>query len=51
MIGLGIWFSAFVVFLPVIGGFLDTLNFLANTVRVFWLLAVAFLMFRRPHSS
>jgi hypothetical protein len=51
IIGLGIWISAFVAFLPSIAPFLETLNFLANTVWVFWLLAAAFLLLRRPNSS
>jgi hypothetical protein len=44
IIGAAIWFSAFVVFLPYNGGFLDTLNFLANTIRAFWLLTIAVLL-------
>jgi Domain of unknown function (DUF4386) len=50
-IGLMILLSAFVGLLPSIAPFLETLNFLANTVWVFWLLVVAFVMFRRPSSS
>jgi Domain of unknown function (DUF4386) len=51
VIGLMILLSAFVGLLPSIAPFLETLNFLANTVWVFWLLAVAILLLRRPHSS
>jgi Domain of unknown function (DUF4386) len=46
VIGAALFASAFVRLLPTIGPLLEPLNFVANTVWVFWLLALSFFVLR-----